>query len=272
VRSITQDDAHVFCRVDQIHDEALAMYRIIEAFYSAFQMPLSVRLSVRDPKHPEQFLGDEAGWQRAESDLRSLMEEVGKQVTIGEGEAAFYGPKLDFIATDAIGRQWQLATIQLDFVQPERFGLSYTNADGVAARPVMIHRAILGSYERFTAFLIEQTAGNFPVWLAPEQVRVLAVSEQFNDAALELSATLREKGFRVETDISNESVGKKIRNASVMKVPVKLLIGQKELDNRADGEWHLLPNWRADITDVPTDAITLDELVEVLNERAARHA
>ncbi|MBP9869084.1 threonine--tRNA ligase [Patescibacteria group bacterium] len=230
VRSITQDDAHVFCRPDQIKAEAMAMYKIIEGFYAAFQMPLRVRLSVRDPEHPEKYLGSDAVWNQAEQTLADLMKDVGREVEIGEGEAAFYGPKLDFISKDAIGREWQLATIQLDFNQPERFGLEYTNAEGEKDRPVMIHRAILGSVERFLGILIEHYAGAFPFWLAPEQVRVLPVADRHQDFADALARDLSAQGFRTEVDRSAETVGKKIRNAESGKVPVMLVVGDKEAE------------------------------------------
>jgi threonyl-tRNA synthetase len=230
VRSITQDDAHVFCRPDQIHDEALAMYRIIEAFYAAFKMPLRVRLSIRDPKKPEKYLGGDDVWSAAESTLAELMKEVGREVEVGEGEAAFYGPKLDFIAKDAIGREWQLATIQLDFVQPERFGLEYADAEGGRTRPVMIHRAILGSVERFLGILIEHFAGDFPLWLAPVQIRVLPVADRHDAFANTLVTELLSYGLRAEADVTVESVGKKIRNAEQAKMPIMLVVGDKEVD------------------------------------------
>jgi threonyl-tRNA synthetase len=228
VRSITQDDAHVFCRRDQVKDEAMAMYKIIEGFYAAFNMPLRVRLSVRDPQHPEKFLGSDAVWNEAEATLAGLMQEVGREVEMGEGEAAFYGPKLDFIAKDAIGREWQLATIQLDFVQPERFGLEYTNTEGEKERPVMIHRAILGSVERFLGIIIEHYAGVFPLWLSPVQALILPVADRHIEFAKQLSQELQSLGFRMEVDDSAESVGKKIRNAEQSKVPVMLVVGDKE--------------------------------------------
>ncbi|MEO5927234.1 MAG: threonine--tRNA ligase [Patescibacteria group bacterium] len=228
VRSITQDDAHVFCRPDQVHDEAMAMYRIIEGFYAAFGMPLRVRLSVRDPQHPEKYLGSDELWNNAESTLAHLMKDVGREVEMGEGEAAFYGPKLDFIAKDAIGREWQLATIQLDFNQPERFQLEYTAAEGAKERPVMIHRAILGSVERFLGIMIEHYAGAFPAWLAPVQVTVLPVADRHNDFAAALVKELRLHGLRVEADMSTESVGKKIRNAEKAKIPAMIVVGDKE--------------------------------------------
>ena len=229
VRSITQDDAHVFCRPDQIHDEVLAMYRIIERFYAAFDMPLRVRLSVHDPAHPEKYLGSDEIWNSAEQTLASLMKEIGCEVEMGVGEAAFYGPKLDCIAKDAIGREWQLATIQLDFNQPERFGLEYADADGSQKRPAMIHRAILGSVERFLGILIEHFAGAFPLWLAPVQIAVLPVADRHIEFARSLSRELQSHDLRVEVDESTESVGKKIRNAEKSKVPLMLVVGDKEM-------------------------------------------
>lgn len=230
VRSITQDDAHVFCRQDQIHDEAMAIYRIIEGFYRAFGMPLRVRLSSHDPEHPEKYLGGKEVWETAESTLASLMKEVGRDVELGVGEAAFYGPKLDFIAKDAIGREWQLATIQLDFNLPERFELEYVASDGTKQRPVMIHRAILGSVERFLGILIEHFAGAFPLWLAPVQVLVLPVADRHIEFAESLAKELRASSLRVEVDSSTESVGKKIRNAEKSKAPVMLVVGDKEME------------------------------------------
>jgi len=233
VRSITQDDAHVFCRPDQVHDEAMAMYKIIEGFYAAFNMPLRVRLSVRDPEHPEKYLGGDELWNAAEATLSNLMKEVGREVEIGKGEAAFYGPKLDFIAKDAIGREWQLATIQLDFNQPERFGLEYVNAEGEKVRPVMVHRAILGSVERFLGILIEHYAGAFPLWLSPVQVMILPVADRHNDFAYALKKELEAEGLRVEVDGSAETVGKKIRAAEKGKNPVMLVVGDKEASGEA---------------------------------------
>ncbi len=231
VRSITQDDAHVFCRPDQIQEEALAMYRIAEAFYAAFGMSFHrVRLSVRDPEHPEKYLGGDEAWAVSEKALADVMETVGRAVEIGEGEAAFYGPKLDFMVKDAIGREWQLATIQIDFNQPQRFGLEYTDADGSKKCPVMVHRAILGSVERFMGVLIEHFAGAFPVWLSPVQVVILPVADRHADFAHALRKELEAHELRVEVDDSTESVGKKIRNAEKGKSPVMLVVGDKEVE------------------------------------------
>ncbi len=230
VRSITQDDAHVFARPDQVKEEVLKIYDIITKFYAAFQMPLRIRLSVDDPEHPEKNLGGAEVWEKAVSSLKELLQELGKDFELGIGEAAFYGPKIDFIATDAIGREWQLATIQLDFNLPERFGLEFHDADGQIKRPVMIHRAILGSVERFMGVIIEHYAGAFPFWLAPAQVRIATVSEVFIPFAEKILAELVEAGIRTELDDSNEKVGKKIRESATMKVPWTIVIGQKEVD------------------------------------------
>lgn len=230
VRSITQDDAHIFCTMDQAKDEIKNVYNVIKDFYSVFGMPLRVRLSSRDPKCPEKYLGGDEVWNNAENTLREILAEEGLQYEVGLGEAAFYGPKLDFIAKDAIGREWQLATIQLDFNQPERFDLTYKDNDGTDKRPVMVHRAILGSIERFLGILIEHYAGAFPLWLAPVQVALLPVGEGHLDVTYEFAKQLEAEGIRAEVDDSGETVGKKIRNAEKAKVPYMIVIGDKEAD------------------------------------------
>jgi len=229
VRSITQDDAHVFCRMDQVKTEALAIYDIITKFYKAFDMPLRIRLSVNDPEKPEAYLGGAEVWDNAVGMLKELLGDLGQDYETGVGEAAFYGPKIDFIAKDAIGREWQLATIQLDFNLPERFELEYVDSDNAKKRPVMIHRAILGSVERFIGVMIEHYAGAFPMWLAPEQIRLATVSDAFIPFASELRAKLDAAGLRVQLDDSSEKVGKKIRNAAIEKVPWTIVIGEKEV-------------------------------------------
>lgn len=230
VRSITQDDAHVFCRVDQIRDEVMALYDIITKFYQAFDMSLRMRLSVNDPDEPEKYLGGEEVWEESVGALRAMLEDLGKEYEVGVGEAAFYGPKIDFVATDAIGREWQLATIQLDFVQPERFELEYINEEGEKERPVMIHRAVLGSVERFMGVMIEHYAGAFPMWLAPEQIRLAPVSDQYIPFTEELAQKLRAADLRVQIDTSTEGVGKKVRNAAMMKIPWTVVLGEKEVE------------------------------------------
>lgn len=234
VRSITQDDAHVFCRLDQVEEEVLNMYRIIEAFYKGFDMPLErIRLSVRDASTPEKYLGTDEIWTEAEEMLARVMADAGREVETGEGEAAFYGPKLDFMTKDAIGREWQLATIQLDFNLPERFELEYVDETGNKQRPVMIHRAVLGSVERFMGIAIEHFAGRFPLWLSPVQITLLPIADRHVTFAKELAAAWVEKGVRVKVDESTESVGKKIRQAEKQKIPRMIVLGDKEMEGGA---------------------------------------
>jgi len=272
VRSITQDDAHVFCRPDQIEDEALAIYKIIDGFYKVFKMPLTARLSVRDLQKPEKYLGEDAVWTSAEQTLADLLKEVGMPYEVGEGEAAFYGPKIDFMAKDSIGRTWQLATIQLDFNLPERFELEYTSDDGSKQRPVMLHRAILGSVERFTAIMIEHFAGAFPLWLAPTQVLVLPVADRHNYFAFELCKELKAAGIRAEVDETSESVGKKIRNAEKMKVPRMLVVGDKEMEGARlpDGQGPLTVRIRGEEEQkVQTKKEFVEEVLRMVKERAS---
>ncbi|HEV2403540.1 MAG TPA: threonine--tRNA ligase [Candidatus Saccharimonadales bacterium] len=267
VRSITQDDSHTFCRPDQIHSLMSNLVEIVREFYSVLDLPLKVRLSFRDDA--DSYLGDQKLWDHAQQILKEVVDSAGMKYYIGEGEAAFYGPKIDFIATDALGRELQVATPQLDFVQPERFGLKYTDEDGQEKTPVMVHFALMGSIERFLAAYIEHTAGRFPVWLAPEQIRIIAVTDQ--DAVASFAKKLQDQanklGLRATIDMSNESVGKKIRNAELMKVPYSVVIGEKEVES---GE--VQPRIRKDI-EVNTDhsAHTIDEFLKtVANEAKSR--
>lgn len=228
VRAFTQDDAHVFCRMDQAKDEFLKIWDIVHEFYGTFGFELQVRLSLHDPAAPEKYLGDQALWTKAEDMLRGIIAEKEVQALDGVGEAAFYGPKLDFLAKDSLGRQWQVATIQLDLNMPERFDLTCTNEKGEKERIVMIHAAIMGSIERFLSIAIEHYGGAFPAWLAPVQARVIPVSDKHLATAETVCADLRKLGVRVELDESNESVGKKIRDAETSKLPYALVIGDKE--------------------------------------------
>lgn len=229
VRSITQDDAHVFCRPSQVKEEMMKVWDIIEAFYKGCGFgALRPRLSFHDPDAPEKYLGSPELWKSAEDALRELVKERGQEAKEELGEAAFYGPKIDFVTKDSIGREWQVATIQLDMNMPERFDLSCVNEEGEPEQVVMIHCAIMGSIERFLSNLIEHSAGNFPFWLAPEQLRVVAVSKDYNDYALKIAAELSEAGVRAEADISDEKVGKKIRNSAMWKVPWTIVVGAKE--------------------------------------------
>ena len=237
VRSLTQDDSHIFCRTDQIEDEINNLLSAARELYGSIDMKLRVRLSYRDES--DSYLGDLGLWDSAQNQLKSAVEKVGLDYFEQEGEAAFYGPKIDFMATDAIGREHQVATVQLDFVQPQRFGLEYANNDGNFTTPVMIHCALLGSVERFLSVFIEHTGGWFPFWAAPEQVRILTI----NDTVLEyvdkittilsditLMKPVRYNDVRFTIDSRNESLGKKIREATSMKIPVQLIVGPKDME------------------------------------------
>lgn len=229
VRSITQDDAHVFCRQDQIKDEIEKILVIVDQFYKTFDLPLSFRLSLWDPKNSEKYLGSPQMWDAAQNTLRQVLRARGVEFTEAEGEAAFYGPKIDFIARDSIGRIWQMATVQLDFNQPQRFGLTYIDESGKEETPVMIHRAITGALERFIAILIEHYAGAFPLWLSPVQVAILPISDDQGEYAREVAQHLRAVGIRTEIDSRSESIGKKIREGQMQKVPYMLIVGKKEV-------------------------------------------
>lgn len=233
VLSITQDDSHVFCRTTQIKGEFLKIWDIIDTFYKQFGFTdLKVRLSFHDPKAPEKYLGTPEIWKNAEDALRQIAHERGANSFEAPGEAALYGPKLDFLATDSIGRQHQVATIQLDLNLPERFDLTCINEKGASERIVMIHSAIMGSIERFSAVLLEHLAGVLPLWLSPVQARVLPVSEKHVAYAREVADALKTAHIRVEVDESNESLGKKIRNAKTEKIPYLLVVGEKESESK----------------------------------------
>lgn len=232
VRAITQDDAHVFCRMTQAKQEALKIWDIISEFYGTFGFELRVRLSLHDPAHPEKYLGDPKRWEKAEGLLREVVTEKKVDWFDGPGEAAFYGPKLDFMGKDAIGREHQVATIQLDLNMPESFDLTCVNENGEKERIVMIHAAIMGSIERFMSVLIEHTAGAFPLWLAPVQFAVLPISDKQNKYAGKVLDELLKAGFRAELNGENDSIGKKIRQAELMKVPYILIVGEKEAKSK----------------------------------------
>jgi threonyl-tRNA synthetase len=227
VRSFAQDDAHLFVTPEQIEDEIARELRLIKEIYDIFGFTdVRIALSTR----PEKRLGDDAMWDAAEGALEGALKSNGVEYHINPGEGAFYGPKLEFQVTDAIGRPWQLGTIQLDYALPQRFELSYVGADNAEHRPVMIHRAILGSLERFIGIIIEHFAGTFPFWLAPVQVTVLPLSEKFVDYAWTVAKRLRAAGLRIETDMSNDKLGAKIRNAQLKKTPYMLVLGEKEAE------------------------------------------
>lgn len=237
VRSLTQDDSHIFCRTDQIEDEINNLLSAARELYGSINMKLRVRLSYRDES--DSYLGDLSLWDSAQNQLKSAVEKVGLDYFEQEGEAAFYGPKIDFMATDAIGREHQVATVQLDFVQPQRFGLEYADADGNFTTPVMIHCALLGSIERFLSVFIEHTGGWFPFWAAPEQVRILTINDTVLDyvdkittilSDITLMKPVRYNDVRFTIDSRNESLGKKIREATSMKIPVQLIVGPKDME------------------------------------------
>lgn len=231
VRSITQDDAHVFCRKNQIEDEVFAIWDIIDAFYKVFGFTLQVRLSTHEPEQMEKYLGTTEIWENAEAQLAGLIKKRGITEYIdGKGEAAMYGPKIDFISHDSIGRVLQVATIQLDFNMPENFKLFCINEKSEKESIVMIHCAIMGSIERFSATLIEHLAGNFPVWLSPTQIRVLPITDDHLNYALEITEKLKAVGIRAELDNSRDGLGKKVRSAKVEKLPYWIVVGAKEIE------------------------------------------
>ena len=240
VRSLTQDDSHVFCRPDQIEQEINNLLSAARELYDTIDMKLRVRLSYRDDS--DAYLGERELWASAQNQLKSAVEKVGLDYFEQEGEAAFYGPKIDFMATDAIGREHQVATVQLDFVQPQRFGLEYTESDGNFTTPVMIHCALLGSIERFLSVFIEHTGGWFPFWAAPEQVRILTINDTVMDYVDEITTILsgvtlmqpvKYNEVRFTTDIRNESIGKKVREATVVKIPIQIIVGPRDKAARA---------------------------------------
>ncbi len=267
VRAISIDDAHIFCTLEQIEAEFTAIMNMIKDMYNVFDMKFKARLSFRDDS--KAYLGDKPVWEQAQATIEAVAKKLKLDYDIAEGEAAFYGPKIDIMVTDSLGREWQCATEQLDFVMPERFGLTYIDHDGSEQRPVMIHKALLGSFERFLAVYIEHTAGKFPVWLAPEQIRVATLNqdERVVNFAQKIVDKAKDLNLRAELDDDNESVGKKIREAEVMKVPYTVVIGQKEIES---GE--VVPRIRNDI-EVQTEhkPVTIEEFLKtVANEAKSR--
>lgn len=232
VLCITQDDAHVFCRKTQLKEEFLKIWDMIDTFYSKFGFKLKIRLSLHDPKHFEKYLGNKEIWSFAEKSLIEIAKERKTLYVVAEGEAAFYGPKIDFMATDSLGREWQVATIQLDVNMPDRFDLYCINEKDQKERIVMIHAAIMGSIERFLSILIEHFTGKFPVWLSPVQVLILTITDRSNDFAKQVELKLKEHNIRAELNDNQETLGKKIRDAQLQKVPIMLVIGDKEIENK----------------------------------------
>lgn len=232
VRSFTQDDAHIFCRPDQVKDEFIRVMDIISIVFKAMDFQnFEAQISLRDKVEREKYIGSDENWEKAERAIIEACEEKGLPARIEYGEAAFYGPKLDFMVKDAIGRRWQLGTIQVDYNLPERFELEYTGEDNRKHRPVMVHRAPFGSMERFVAVLIEHTAGKFPLWLTPDQAVVLPISERFNDYAWEVARQLKQQDIRVLVDDRNEKIGRKIRDNEMKRIPYMLIVGEKEAEN-----------------------------------------
>lgn len=232
VRGFTQDDAHLFCRPDQIKEEFCKVMDIIFIIFKALNFEnFEAQISLRDKVNREKYIGSEENWERAEQAIIDACKEKGLPAIVEYGEAAFYGPKLDFMVKDALGRRWQLGTIQVDYNLPERFDLEYTGEDNKKHRPVMIHRAPFGSMERFVAVLIEHTAGKFPLWLTPDQVVILPISEKFNDYAHRVAEDLNTQDIRVQVDDRNEKIGRKIRDNELKRIPYMLIVGEKEAEN-----------------------------------------
>ena len=231
VRCFTQDDAHLFCTPEQLKQEFLAVMDIINFVFKTFGFEYEAQISLRDPNHKEKYVGTDEVWEKAQQAIIEACEEKGLQAAQVEGEAAFYGPKLDFMVKDALGRRWQLGTIQVDYNLPERFGLEYTGSDNQKHRPVMIHRAPFGSMERFVAVLLEHTAGHLPLWLASDQCVVLPISEKYNEYAQHVVDVLDEQGVRAAIDVRNEKIGRKIRDNELKRIPYLLIVGEKEAAN-----------------------------------------
>ncbi|MGE5653710.1 MAG: threonine--tRNA ligase [Bacillota bacterium] len=260
LREFTQDDSHNFVRPDQITAEISEITGLVDRFYSLFGLDYKIFLSTR----PEDFMGEIEDWNAAEDALKEAIRANGKDFVVNEGDGAFYGPKLDFMVTDALQREWQLATIQLDFQLPERFELAYTDADGQEKRPVMIHRVIFGALERFIGIIIEHFAGKFPLWIAPEQVAILPVGENFLGYAQEVADQLRRSKVRVVLDTSNEKIGYKIRKAETQKIPYILVVGEKE---QTSGEVAVRKQGRQDL-----GSMSVDQFLAMIMEKINTHA
>lgn len=259
VRSISIDDAHIFCRLDEIDQEFTTIMEMIKEMYGTFGMTFRARLSFRDDSAG--YLGDQANWDRAQKIIEEVAKKLQLDYYIAEGDAAFYGPKIDIMVNDSLGREWQLATEQLDFVMPERFGLSYIDKDGSEKPIVMIHKALLGSFERFLSVYLEHTDGHLPLWLAPEQLRVATLNEEeaVIKLAKEIVAKAKEQGIRAGLDDSNESVAKKIHDAETMKVPYTVVIGGKEV-----GSGKLAARHRSDLPELAESSV--EELLQRLRD------
>jgi len=263
VRGFTQDDAHIYCTHDQLKDEIKHTIDLTQFVFKTFGMPVDIRLSFRD-ENDEKYGGNEEYWERAQQEIREVADEMGLEYRIALGEASFYGPKIDFIIRDAIGRKWQLGTVQVDYVMPERFDLTYIGSDNDKHRPVIIHRAPFGSMERFVSILIEHFAGDFPLWLAPLQMKVLPIADEFNEYASEVAQKFSDAGVRVETDNRSDKIGGKIRDAENEKIPYMLIVGAKEQN---DGTVSVRRHKSGDIGTFP-----LDEFFRTVTEEVSSHA
>lgn len=254
VRCFTQDDAHIYMTKEQIKDEVVGVIKLIDKIYTIFGFEYHIELSTK----PDNSMGSDQDWEIATNALKEALKSIGRDYILNEGDGAFYGPKLDFQLKDSIGRQWQCGTIQLDFQMPEKFDLTYIGADGSKHRPVMIHRTILGSIERFIGVITEHYAGAFPLWISPVQVKILPISQMQNEYACKIQEILKEKGFRVEVDLEDEKIGYKIRNAQLEKTPYMLVLGQNEVDSdtisfrKRDGE--------------QKDKLTIQEFIQILEK------
>ncbi|MDP5140966.1 MAG: threonine--tRNA ligase, partial [Spirosomaceae bacterium] len=232
VRGFTQDDAHIFCRTDQVEDEFMKVIDLVLYVFKSLGFDdFSAQVSLRSKTDRSKYIGNNEDWEKAEASIQKAADEKGLKTVVEYGEAAFYGPKLDFMVRDALGRKWQLGTIQVDYQLPQRFELEYTGSDNQKHRPVMIHRAPFGSMERFIAILLENSAGNFPLWLAPEQIAILPISEKYENYANDLFLELQEHDIRGYVDHRDEKIGRKIRDAEVNKIPLMLIVGEKEQEN-----------------------------------------
>ena len=259
VRGFTQDDAHIFCRPDQVEEEFMKVIDLVLYVFKALGFDnYSAQISLRDPENKEKYIGKDEDWDKAEAAIIRSAEAKGLPTVVELGEAAFYGPKLDFMVKDALGRKWQLGTIQVDYQLPQRFELEYTGSDNQKHRPVMIHRAPFGSLERFVAILIENTAGNFPLWLSPDQLAVLPISEKYESEANELFLQLQEKDLRGYIDHRDEKIGRKIRDAEVSKIPFMLIVGEKEA---AEKKVSVRKKGEGDL-----GMMTIDEFVQIAQE------
>ena len=229
MRGFTQDDAHLFCRPDQLQEEFEKVIDLILYVFKTLKMTdYMAQISLRDPNNKTKYIGSDENWEKAEGAIIEASKKKGLKTVVEYGEAAFYGPKLDFMVKDAIGRRWQLGTIQVDYNLPERFDLDFVDAEGQKQRPVMIHRAPFGSIERFTAVVLEHTAGHLPIWLAPDQVKILPVSEKYADYAEKVCNLLKNSEIRASIDARNETLGKRIRDIAALRVPVLAIVGEKE--------------------------------------------